>query len=138
MPPNAFIDRSTAIPEASSIAIQRLDGGWIIKTSICDVPLACRTALDVLNVVRLFVSDTAPMPELEQFGDESMIGSQCAISRIDRGTLLTILYAPGHNSQFVRFLPREVVLVVVQWLGLRPVAPTEPIQPPPSDGGIHQ
>lgn len=133
----SFIERATALPDANSLKIQRLDGGWLVVLSNCDVPLACRTVSDVLEIVRTFLPDkTAPV----SWGEgprAAQLGSCCLVSKVDGGWLVTLILGPSQNMQLVRFNTRDVVRVVADWTGCVETVP-ETQQPPPIDGEHHQ
>lgn len=120
--PETFVDRTTVLPEAMSLKVCRIDGGWVIHVQDC-LPLACQTAQQVLDAVRLFLKDASKLPNWsiapEGSGPVTQIGGLCAISKIDHGYLVVAVYGQNENLQFLRFTAREVSLTVAQWLGLR-------------------
>lgn len=112
-----MIDRATALPDAPSLRIQRIDGGWLVVLAGCDVPLACRTARQLIDDVRLFLGDSTPLPELSPAKNETPLGAICMVSKVDGGWLTTLIYGPQNNIQLVRFTPRDTTLVVIGWAG---------------------
>lgn len=133
----SFVERATALPDANSLKIQRIDGGWIVVLSNCDIPLACRTVSDVIEVIRTFLPDQTRALAWGEGPKQPLLGSCCLVSKIDGGWLVTLIIGPSQNMQFVRFNTRDIVRVVADWAGCVEIVP-EHHQPPPIDGEHHQ
>lgn len=143
----SYIDRATALPDANSIKIQRLDGGWLVVTSNLEIPLACRSVAEVLDLVRQFLGDGVTVPSLEEADDGRQApkcGAVCMLSKIDGGYLVTNITSPQHNTQFIRFTSRDIVLAVANWAGFveagrqRTHFPRPPTPPSSIDGDAIQ
>lgn len=119
-----FLDRAAVLPECNSIAIQRLDGGWVITTCNNDIPMACRAPSEVLREVSCFLKHgEVPSSWSNDSGRQCANGARCMVSKIDHGYLTTFVFGPGDNVQHVRFTTHDVVCGVAWWLGLRHVHP---------------
>lgn len=130
-----MVDRALALPDAPSLRIQRLDGGWLIVLAGLDVPLACRTAQQMLEDVRTFLGDVSPYPNLSATRKDPPLGSVCLLSKVDGGWLTTLILGQNQNLQLIRFTPRDTTLTVAGWAGFSEGTPSDVSHDPssPSD-----
>jgi hypothetical protein len=117
------LEHARALPNVNSITIQRLDGGWIVVAAGDDVPpIACRTVAEVIAVVRTFLGEQSAITYAESVGDPPE-GAHCVISRVVHGYLV-MLARPPHPVQYVRFRARDVLVLVLGWLGCAETGPS--------------
>lgn len=113
------VNRESALGEADSITITRMDGGWIVGTCNRDTLMACQTPMQVLEAVSFFFGERSSKLAWGAGSKECVVGSHAILTKVDRGFMASIVYSPQTAMQHIRFRPVEVIRIVGEWLGLQ-------------------